>query len=274
MSKVLIVDDSSFDRHLAKTVLESDPHLIVEAVDGGVAALDRLSRGGIDLVVTDMQMPVIDGIQLVMNIREDYPEVPVILMTGEGSELVAMEALTHGAVNYVPKRMMKEWLSRTVYEALSAQKVERTHQEILDVATYSEMRLQLTNTHDLIKAVLQIFEQTAAGILDCPKSDVVRLGIAVKEAIEHALKINSRIEFEYVMQPFGCKVTLRTQEDGKTIFDPGELPQRLAAETLESEEGRGFFLIRSHLDEVQINESGREAVLIINVSNPHSTINT
>lgn len=272
MPTVLIVDDSAFDRQMATSVLSQDDGLKVESVDGGAAALERLQLGGVDLVVTDLQMPMIDGIQLVMNIRDDFPEVPVILMTGEGSELTAMEALTHGAVNYVPKKIMNEWLPRTVYEALAAQNFERTHQEILDVASYAEMRLNLSDSPGLVKALLQKIEQTAAGILSCPRSDIVRLGIAVKEAIEHAHKLNSQIEFEYLIEPERCRFVLRTREEGKSIFDPEELPSQEKKNAFESEDGRGFFLMRSHLDEVLIDDSGTEAILIMNVESQNSAV--
>ena len=274
MPTVLIVDDSAFDRQLATSVLAQDDGLQVESVDGGGAALDRLRRGGVDLVVTDLQMPMIDGIQLVINMREDYPEIPVILMTGEGSELTAMEALTHGAVNYVPKKIMNEWLPRTVYEALSAQNVERTHQELLDAASFAEMHLKLNDSREMLKAILQRVEQTAAGILRCPRSDIVRLGIAVKEAIEHAMKINSEIEFEYQIDPECCRFVMRTTEEGKMIFDPEELPDQTEAGAFDSAEVRGFYLIRSHLDEVLIDDAGTEATLIMNVAKEDSAVSS
>lgn len=263
MPTVLIVDDSALDRQLASKILEQDEGLKIETADGGASALSRIELGGIDLVVTDLQMPMINGIQLVINLREDFPEIPVILMTGEGSELVAMEALTHGAVNYVPKTVMREWLPRTVYEALSAQKMERSHQDILDAASYSELHLTMRNSPAMIKAVLQSLEQTAAGILRCPKSDIVRLGIANKEALEHALNHNSEIEYEYRIEPDRCTVLLKTRLPGKTIFDPQELPESANHESFESAASRGYFLMRTHLDDVHIDDDGQEAKLIM-----------
>lgn len=260
MSTVLIVDDSPFDRQLASQVLMQNEELEVEVADGGVAALDRIERGGIDLVVTDLQMPMINGIQLVMNIREDFPEIPVILMTGEGSELIAMEALTHGAVNYVPKRMMNEWLQRTVLEALESQNAERTHHALMDVASYVEFRLKISS-RTLVSAVEKV-DEIAAGVWDGSPSEVVRLGIAVKQALEQALKGKESFDFEFVIEPSRCRFTLRSSTEGQPIFDPDELPEMGNQDSFESPQTRGFFLMRSHLDEVLIDPSGQEAVLI------------
>lgn len=276
MATVLVVDDSAFDRHLASQVLVQEEGIEVETADGGTAALDRLAQGGVDLVVTDLQMPLINGIQLVMNIREDFSDIPVILMTGEGSELIAMEALTHGAVNYVPKKMMNEWLPKTVHEALAAQKTERSHEAVLDLATFAEMhftiRKQTENQNrEVIESVVKNLEQTASGILTCSRSQIVRLGVAIKEALEHSLAVNPEIEFEYSLTPEQCKVTLRTRADGRMIFDPSELPES-SENTLDTVEGRGFLLIKSHLDDVLFDETGQEVVMVLNAADENSPV--
>jgi len=67
-----------------------------------------------DLVVTDWQMPEIDGLELVNTIGDKYPEVPVVLMTAHGSEVVAAQALANGAASFVPKSDLADNLVETV----------------------------------------------------------------------------------------------------------------------------------------------------------------
>ena len=72
-----------------------------------------------DVIVTDLQMPNRNGLELVAAVRMHHPDVPIILMTGHGSEDLAVEALHRGAANYVPKPQLGERLLESVDEALS-----------------------------------------------------------------------------------------------------------------------------------------------------------
>jgi CheY-like chemotaxis protein len=82
MASILLVDDEEPVRGLLKRGLEMDGHEVTVAVDGG-DGLDRLgARGGFDLLLTDIRMPVLDGIALATAAKRDYPAMPVLLMTG------------------------------------------------------------------------------------------------------------------------------------------------------------------------------------------------
>src|SRR5439155_2198335 len=123
MPKVLVVDDSPVDRRLAGSILENrsgpdgkkEPSgiTVVYANDGkeGLAAVGREKP---DLVVTDLQMPHMTGLELVEAIKDEYPTVPVIIMTAHGSEEIARQALQVGAASYVPKRDLAHELVATV----------------------------------------------------------------------------------------------------------------------------------------------------------------
>ncbi len=117
MSKVLVVDDSPVDRRLAGRLLEMrhDPvygdeptGLLVVYASNGKEALEAIAAEAPDAVVTDLQMPEMNGLALVLQIRIRYPLLPVILMTAHGSEDLAVQALQGGAASYVPKRELRE----------------------------------------------------------------------------------------------------------------------------------------------------------------------
>ena len=103
MSTVLVVDDTAVDRKLASRLLEKSGVLRVLDADGGQRALEIIAEQLPDVVVTDLQMPEMDGLQLVTAVQERFPEIPVVLMTAHGSEDNAALALEHGAVSFVPK---------------------------------------------------------------------------------------------------------------------------------------------------------------------------
>ena len=72
-----------------------------------------------DVVVTDVQMPEMDGLEFVTAARDLHPDVPVILMTAHGSERCALEALERGAASYVPKSQLVDTLLASVMQVLS-----------------------------------------------------------------------------------------------------------------------------------------------------------
>lgn len=261
MPTVLVVDDSPFDRELVTQVLAQDESISVEAVDGGMAALERLKTGGIDLVLTDLQMPEVNGLQIVTTVRIDHPEIPVILMTGEGTEVIAMNALTEGAASYVPKRMLNDWLLSTIHEALSAQEAERTHQTLLDCFSAVQFELELHNDPEIVLPLVNYIQQMAAGIHLGDASDVFRLGVALRGALENAMYCERVITFELRMDHNEGCFTIHAKDGDGPIFDPAALPEITDPDAIETTGSRDFLLLRSHMDEVLFNATGSKVTL-------------
>ena len=84
MLKILIVDDSEVDRLLMDGLLKQSIGFEVIWAENGRMALERIEEWKVDLVVTDLQMPEMDGLELVQQVRQIYPQLPVILTTGVG----------------------------------------------------------------------------------------------------------------------------------------------------------------------------------------------
>ena len=96
MAYVLIVDDAEVDRVMAENFVHKSGHETELAVDGR-DALEKMSKRLPDLVLTDLVMDNMDGLELVTRVRSQYPMVPVILMTGYGTNDTAVRALQAGA---------------------------------------------------------------------------------------------------------------------------------------------------------------------------------
>jgi PAS domain S-box-containing protein len=102
--RVLHVDDDPDFGELSATFLErANDRFVVETTTGAREALDRLTEGGIDCVVSDYDMPRMNGIDLLEAVREEYPELPFVLFTGKGSETIASEAISAGVTDYLQK---------------------------------------------------------------------------------------------------------------------------------------------------------------------------
>ncbi|HEY8041417.1 MAG TPA: sigma-54 dependent transcriptional regulator [Polyangiaceae bacterium] len=102
MSRVLVLDDDASLRFTLEAVL-SDAGLVVEACDGGTSGLAAFEARGADVVLTDLAMPDMDGMQVLERMRAADPSVPVLMLTAHGSERVAVAAMKAGAFDYIPK---------------------------------------------------------------------------------------------------------------------------------------------------------------------------
>ncbi len=103
--RVLVVDDSAVIRRAVKTAIDAEPGISVVAVaNDGVHALDVLRETKVDIVVSDLEMPHMDGAQLCQKISNLYPRLPVIVLSGAASQSrITVAALAGGAVDYVAK---------------------------------------------------------------------------------------------------------------------------------------------------------------------------
>jgi two-component system chemotaxis response regulator CheY len=110
---VLIVEDDAATRRLYKFLLTNGGYAVLEAEDG-VAALEQLARQRCDLVITDMNMPRMDGMDLIRAIRRDYNDLYVILITAFGTPDTQKQAMRIGANDYLAKPFDFEELERRV----------------------------------------------------------------------------------------------------------------------------------------------------------------
>ena len=119
MARILLVDDEEPIRGFLKRGLEMDGHTVVTAVDGS-DGLDRLSETAFDLMLTDIRMPLMDGIALSLAAKRDYPELTILLMTGFADQRERARGLDAIATDVLTKPFSLADLRSTVTRALAA----------------------------------------------------------------------------------------------------------------------------------------------------------
>ena len=178
---------SQIDRRLAVGLLQGQIDCeIIEAADGA-QALSLLTPPLPDLVLTDLLMPEVDGLELVQESRGLHPVVPVILMTAKGSEDIAAAAMNSGAASYVPKKRLANDLVPTVTRLLASSKQERYHSRLMHHLHESHFRFVLHNDLELIGSVVAHAQEVLRCLPLGVETERLRVGIALEEALKNSL---------------------------------------------------------------------------------------
>jgi DNA-binding NtrC family response regulator len=130
MDKILVVDDELNMRLVLKALLNKEGYGVATASDG-LEALKILKNGDIEVVVTDLKMPKLDGMGLLERVIRDYPSTPVIIITAHGTIATAVDALKKGAFDYITKPFDRDELKNIIYKAI---KTRRLNEEELFVS--------------------------------------------------------------------------------------------------------------------------------------------
>lgn len=123
MNKILLVDDEEEVTSLLKKRLEKRGFSCCEAANGR-KALDALEDASFHIVIMDVKMPVMDGISTLQVIREQYPDIKVILLSGHADMQLAVHAMQCGAFGYLMKPVELEELLYKIEDAQTQAKLE------------------------------------------------------------------------------------------------------------------------------------------------------
>ena len=117
-TRILFVDDEPAYCRIFRTRIGADPQLQIETATSGDEALARLESFPADIVFADMNMPFMDGIELLTEIKSRYPHIFVIMLTGDDATLQVVKAMKAGAYDYLLKPMDLEMVKRAIQTIL------------------------------------------------------------------------------------------------------------------------------------------------------------
>lgn len=147
MSEFLLVEDDVVDRELVRRALSAFPsEVIVHEAKDGETGLSMLNDHSVDCILLDYQLPDLNGIEFLdaLHSRRTHPNVPIVMLTGMGSEHVAVEAMKRGVLDYLPKqKVTSPALVQAVASAIEKASKQRQHadrhQRLQTLALYDSL---------------------------------------------------------------------------------------------------------------------------------------
>lgn len=290
MPTVLVVDDAAVDRKLAGGLLARSGEWNVVYATDGPSALAQIATSKPDIAVTDLVMPGMNGLELVAAIVQQFPQMPVILMTGKGTEETSLQALQAGAASYVPKSALSQLLVPTVRDVYALRTAQLNEQKLMGCMQHGHLQFRLGNDADFIPAFINYVQNLLCSVGLCDESSVIRVCIALEEALRNALfhgnleltseqrdgdtavyqqLVNERLQSPpYNQRQLHVSISVN-RESGTFVvrdegpgFDPKSLPDPTDPENIERVSGRGLLLMRTFMDEVTYNANGNEVTMV------------
>ncbi len=290
MPSILIVEDSPDQAQTLAALLKGAGFETRTARDG-LTALERIAQKRPDLILTDLIMPRMNGLELVENVTKQHPAVPVILMTAYGSGEIAMQALRAGAASYVSKNRIVHDIVDTVNNTLAVAQARREQERVLDFLEETDFHFVLSNDQSLIYPLIAFLKEAIVSRVGAEdEAQLTQLGIAVHEALLNAmhhgnLEVSSELRQEDVQAyldlieerqgaaPYADRrVDFRARVSSEELhcvirdegrgFDPAAVPDPTDPANLEKPSGRGLYLIGTFMDRVSHNDAGNCVTMI------------
>ncbi len=117
MSRILVIDDERSIRNTLKDILEYEKY-VVDVAEDGVKGLEKVKGGEYDIILCDIKMPVMDGIEVLEKLNEMGADMPVVMISGHGNIDTAVEAIKKGAYDFIEKPLDLNRLLITIRNAM------------------------------------------------------------------------------------------------------------------------------------------------------------
>jgi two-component system response regulator HydG len=156
---ILVVEDDTENRTALVKVLEGADYKVRET-DNGQQALDILHQEDIDILVTDLRLPIMDGVELLKRAKAAEQDLEVIMITGHGTVEIAVEAIKEGAYDFITKPVKKAQLLRAVEKAAEKQYLSRENRELRQQLNQSGGRRIVYSSSEM-RNIVRMVEQVA-----------------------------------------------------------------------------------------------------------------
>jgi two-component system, NtrC family, nitrogen regulation response regulator NtrX len=157
MKTILVIDDDKSVRDSLKMILEYE-HYEVEFAENGEKGLQSLDRFSVDVVLLDVKMAGMDGIEVLTKIRQKNQKLPVVMISGHGTIETAVEATKLGAFDFLPKPLDRDKLLVTVRNALQQAKLAEEYEKLQE---HVEGKRCILGESEKIKEIIEIIHRVA-----------------------------------------------------------------------------------------------------------------
>ena len=157
MGNVLIIDDEAGIRSILKDVLQDENYNVFLAEDG-YKGLDMLNTEPIDLVILDVWLPNMGGIEVLKRIKEEYRDVEVIMISGHANINLAVKAVKMGAFDFLEKPLSLEKIITVVRNALELEKLKQENKQLRNNLFMED---EMVGSHPSMQKIRDIIEQSA-----------------------------------------------------------------------------------------------------------------
>ncbi|MFO7814564.1 MAG: response regulator [Halanaerobiales bacterium] len=194
--KILIIDDEKNIRFTLKKSLEND-YNIVTAVNGE-DGIEKFSNEDFDLVLLDMKLPGVNGIDTLKQIKEEDQKANIVIITGFGSVDSAVETMKLGAIDYLNKPFTPEEIKEIVNEVISREQLELKEDELESYDDYLKFAKSCINNQELEKGYEYLQEAVS---LDTSKPEAFNLLGVILEYKNKPLKAQKQYRAALALDP-------------------------------------------------------------------------
>jgi CheY-like chemotaxis protein len=220
-AKILVIDDETIVHESCSRIL-TDEGYIVESAFTGQEGFKKIGEGSFDLVITDLKMPGISGMEALKKIKEDNPDIGIIMVTGYSTAETAVEAMKLGAFDYLPKPFTPDEIISVVSKAIEKKKIliETKHLE----SAYRDATKAISSSLNL-NEVLELIVKSVVNLLKVK-------GCSLNLLDDTRKTLKTRVAFglseDYLTKgPIDADKSMTESIEGKTVFiedvarDPG-----------------------------------------------------
>lgn len=256
---ILIIDDEEKIRSVLSKIVDQLDLIPLTARDG-LEALNLLQSEKIDLIITDLMMPQMDGLTFIVKSREINPKIPIAVISGYGDVKNATLALTRGAFNFITKPFTIKEVENIIRKGLRLRELSLGTDKLLqNVKNRTEIIIP-SYPHLLPSAIFYTIKECQWRGID-NENLLNTISVCTDEILTNALvhgnggdpKKNISITLNYDAEKF----TLTVKDEGKG-FDVKNFSQQLKENHLDIPSKRGLFIVEYLMDEVSFNAKGNQ----------------
>jgi YesN/AraC family two-component response regulator len=288
MKKILVIDDEEQVREVLKVALAENGYSVFEA-ENGKNGVQRFIEVNPDIVITDVNMPEMSGIDVTKKIKELKPDADVVIMTGYGTEELVIQSLRSGATNYIKKPVdFNELMS--ILDSLILKRENRRRFEVLkEIVVREEKTLSIGNNISriwgtvnqilfnlppkieeisveglkigLYEILVNAIEHGNLGITYEEKKEALSnntYNTLLKQRLEKADKAGKKVKVKSVFSRAHLQIEIEDEGNG---FNYKELSFLQEPETLLSAHGRGILLASLYFDVIEYHGPGNSVTL-------------